>query len=79
MSRELKVKSAYIDGELCALPQLTRLVDEAAAGDGWLHEIKYDGYRMHAAIAPGANRHGFGQTRASWPQVCGLNAAATLV
>ena len=31
-------------------PQLTRLVDEAPTGDGWLHEIKYDGYRMHARI-----------------------------
>jgi ATP-dependent DNA ligase len=31
-------------------PQLTRLVDEAPAGHGWLHEIKYDGYRMHARI-----------------------------
>ncbi len=31
-------------------PQLTRLVDEAPAGSGWLHEIKYDGYRMHARI-----------------------------
>jgi bifunctional non-homologous end joining protein LigD len=31
-------------------PQLTRLVDEAPAGAGWLHEIKYDGYRMHARI-----------------------------
>jgi bifunctional non-homologous end joining protein LigD len=26
------------------------LVDEAPVGDGWLHEIKYDGYRMHARI-----------------------------
>jgi len=34
-------------------PQLTRLVDEAPAGDGWLHEIKYDGYRMHARINGG--------------------------
>jgi bifunctional non-homologous end joining protein LigD len=31
-------------------PQLTRLVDEAPAGKDWLHEIKYDGYRMHARI-----------------------------
>jgi ATP-dependent DNA ligase len=31
-------------------PQLTRLVDEVPAGAGWLHEIKYDGYRMHARI-----------------------------
>jgi len=35
------------------LPQLTRLVDEAPAGDGWLHEIKYIGYRMHAGIDGG--------------------------
>ena len=34
-------------------PQLTRLVEEAPAGDGWLHEIKYDGYRMHAGIDGG--------------------------
>ena len=31
-------------------PQLTRLVDEAPTGNEWLHEIKYDGYRMHARI-----------------------------
>jgi DNA ligase D-like protein (predicted ligase) len=31
-------------------PQLTRLVDEAPAGKEWLHEIKYDGYRMHARL-----------------------------
>ena len=34
-------------------PQLTRLVDEAPAGKGWLHEIKYDGYRMHARLDAG--------------------------
>jgi bifunctional non-homologous end joining protein LigD len=28
--------------------QLARLVDAAPAGDGWLHEIKYDGYRALA-------------------------------
>jgi bifunctional non-homologous end joining protein LigD len=31
-------------------PQLTRLADEAPEGADWLHEIKYDGYRMHARI-----------------------------
>ncbi|RUV83760.1 hypothetical protein EOA88_17360 [Mesorhizobium sp. M5C.F.Ca.IN.020.14.1.1] len=31
-------------------PQLTRLVDEAPDGSDWLHEIKYDGYRIHARI-----------------------------
>ena len=34
-------------------PQLTRLTDEAPAGPGWLHEIKYDGYRMHARLIDG--------------------------
>jgi bifunctional non-homologous end joining protein LigD len=34
-------------------PQLTRLADEAPAGPDWLHEIKYDGYRMHARIDGG--------------------------
>ena len=34
-------------------PQLTRLVNEAPTGAGWLHEIKYDGYRIHARIEAG--------------------------
>jgi len=34
-------------------PQLTRLVDEAPSGPDWLHEIKYDGYRMHALLDRG--------------------------
>ena len=35
-------------------PQLTQLVDAAPDGDQWLHEIKYDGYRMDARIDRGA-------------------------
>jgi len=35
-------------------PQLTQLVDAAPEGDQWLHEIKYDGYRMHARLDRGA-------------------------
>jgi DNA ligase D-like protein (predicted ligase) len=35
-------------------PQLTQLVDTAPEGDQWLHEIKYDGYRMHARLDRGA-------------------------
>ncbi|GEP59878.1 non-homologous end-joining DNA ligase [Reyranella soli] len=31
-------------------PQLTRLVQEAPSGDAWMHEVKYDGYRMHARV-----------------------------
>jgi bifunctional non-homologous end joining protein LigD len=31
-------------------PQLATLVDEAPGGDDWLHEIKFDGYRILARI-----------------------------
>jgi DNA ligase D-like protein (predicted ligase) len=34
-------------------PQLTQLVDAAPEGDAWLHEIKFDGYRMHARLDRG--------------------------
>ena len=34
-------------------PQLATLVDAPPAGDDWLHEIKYDGYRAIASIAGG--------------------------
>jgi len=30
--------------------QLATLVDEVPAGNGWMHEIKYDGYRVLAAV-----------------------------
>jgi hypothetical protein len=35
-------------------PQLTELVDVAPEGAAWLHEIKFDGYRM--ACAPRSRR-----------------------
>jgi bifunctional non-homologous end joining protein LigD len=34
-------------------PQLTRLVETPPKGDGWVHEIKFDGYRIHARIEAG--------------------------
>jgi bifunctional non-homologous end joining protein LigD len=34
-------------------PQLTQLVDTAPYGDQWLHELKYDGYRMMARLDRG--------------------------
>jgi DNA ligase D-like protein (predicted ligase) len=37
-------------------PQLTQLVDQAPEGPGWLDEIKFDGYRMHARLDHGAVR-----------------------
>ena len=35
-------------------PQLALLVKEAPAGDGWLHEVKFDGFRIGAAVERGA-------------------------
>ena len=37
-------------------PQLTKLVDQPPEGPEWLHEIKYDGYRMHARLDRGVVR-----------------------
>lgn len=34
-------------------PQLTRLVTEAPSGKEWAHELKFDGYRMHARLDRG--------------------------
>src|SRR5262249_23033973 len=34
-------------------PQLCKLVDAPPQGPEWLHEIKYDGYRMHARLDGG--------------------------
>jgi len=34
-------------------PQLTHVADQAPLGNDWLHEIKYDGYRMHARLDRG--------------------------
>ncbi len=37
-------------------PQLTRSVERPPAGDGWVHEIKFDGYRLQARVEGGAAR-----------------------
>jgi bifunctional non-homologous end joining protein LigD len=34
-------------------PQLATLVDEVPAGSSWIHEIKYDGYRLLLAVGDG--------------------------
>lgn len=34
-------------------PQLALLVDEAPDGAGWIHEVKYDGYRIGCALQRG--------------------------
>ena len=35
-------------------PELATLVDEVPRGDAWLHEVKYDGYRLIARVEGGA-------------------------
>jgi len=34
-------------------PELAKLVKSAPAGDAWLHEVKWDGYRIVATVADG--------------------------
>jgi bifunctional non-homologous end joining protein LigD len=34
-------------------PQLAKLVEKAADGTDWLHELRLDGYRMHARLDAG--------------------------
>ncbi|WP_049622103.1 DNA ligase D [Frateuria defendens] len=46
-------RKAAIDTAFFA-PELTRLRETPPHGEGWLHEIKWDGYRILAAIAGGA-------------------------
>jgi DNA ligase D-like protein (predicted ligase) len=59
-------------------PQLTQLVQAAPDGDQWLHEIKYDGFRMHARLDHGAvrllTRNGLDWT-AKYPQIARAVAA----
>lgn len=37
-------------------PQLAKLADAPPQGDGWLHEIKFDGYRIIAVVKDGKAR-----------------------
>src|SRR5262249_12850750 len=34
-------------------PELATLVDQAPEGEDWIHEIKYDGYRLVASVRQG--------------------------
>ncbi len=59
-------------------PQLTRLVDRPPAEAGWVHEIKFDGYRIQARVEDGAcelrTRKGLDWT-ARFPEVAKACAA----
>jgi bifunctional non-homologous end joining protein LigD len=60
-------------------PQLARLVKSVPDGDDWLHEIKYDGYRIGCFVEGGRatliTRNGNDWTR-NFPEIC--EAAAKL-
>ena len=60
-------------------PQLCKLVDTPPPGQDWLHEIKYDGYRMHVRMDRGRvqllTRTGLDWTH-KYPWIAG--AASTL-
>lgn len=85
-------KAAALDGARSAqppqrafAPQLAKLGDAPPAGDRWLHEIKWDGYRIVATVADGVarlwSRNGLEWTQ-RLPDVCaalealGLKSAA---
>jgi bifunctional non-homologous end joining protein LigD len=46
------LKACPYDSRVEYRPQLASLVKTPPEGDDWLHEIKYDGYRMGCAITP---------------------------
>lgn len=48
-----RVRSAAKLPEALA-PELATLVDEAPSGDDWVHELKFDGYRILARVEGGA-------------------------
>jgi ATP-dependent DNA ligase len=58
-------------------PQLAKPVEKAPDGPDWLHEIKFDGYRMHARLDAGRSqivtRRGNDWTEKS-PAISGLPA-----
>src|ERR687889_2283173 len=54
-------------------PQLAKLVGDPPEGDAWLHEMKYDGYRIGCRIDGGTvtliSRNGKDWTQA-FPEIC---------
>jgi bifunctional non-homologous end joining protein LigD len=60
-------------------PQLPTLVDQPPTGDGWIHEIKHDGYRTMLVLA-GRDRKAFTRNGFDWSDryQTFLNAAARL-
>jgi ATP-dependent DNA ligase len=51
--RSIQRGSEHISPPTWVKPQLAALVKQAPDGPDWLHEIKLDGYRMHARLDTG--------------------------
>jgi bifunctional non-homologous end joining protein LigD len=49
-------------------PQLPTLVDQPPTGDGWIHEIKHDGYRTMLVLA-GRDRKAFTRNGFDWSNI----------
>lgn len=58
-------------------PQLATLEREAPPGEDWLHEVKFDGYRMQAQIA-GTEVRLLTRTGLDWTEKFGLEIVAEL-
>ena len=56
-------------------PQLATLVKEVPPGDDWLHEIKFDGYRMLARVGHGTARF-ISRNDQDWTERFGVLATA---
>jgi bifunctional non-homologous end joining protein LigD len=56
-------------------PQLALLKKEPPSGPSWLHEIKLDGYRIHARIERGEVKL-LTRTGLDWSPRCGATAEA---
>ena len=56
-------------------PELATLVDAAPGGDDWIHEIKYDGYRMLCHVK-GGRATVYSRNRKDWTDSLPLLAAA---
>jgi ATP-dependent DNA ligase len=77
VKRSIRVPTRDVISDLAPPPQwiepeLCKLVTRIPAGDNWAHEIKFDGFRMHARIVSGAaallTRNGLDWT-AKYPDV----------
>ena len=48
--RSIRRRSEHVSLPTWVKPQLAALVKQAPDGPDWLHELKLDGYRMHARL-----------------------------